>query len=78
MTEEPPAQTPPPFRTELETREQDDSLSIFASVRTRLFGIAHAHTRRETYIGTWLPEPVDTSCDPGIGAEFSCRAMAYP
>ena len=28
-----------------------------------------AHTRRETYIGTWLPEPVDTSSDPGIGAE---------
>jgi len=28
-----------------------------------------AHTRRETYIGTWLPEPVDTSADPAIGAE---------
>jgi RNA polymerase sigma-70 factor (ECF subfamily) len=28
-----------------------------------------AHTRHETYIGTWLPEPVDTSGDPGIGAE---------
>ncbi len=26
-------------------------------------------SRRETYIGTWLPEPVDTSADPGIGAE---------
>jgi RNA polymerase sigma-70 factor (TIGR02957 family) len=28
-----------------------------------------AHSRRETYIGTWLPEPVDTSADPGMGAE---------
>jgi hypothetical protein len=28
-----------------------------------------AHTRRETYVGTWLPEPVDTSADPAIGAE---------
>jgi RNA polymerase sigma-70 factor (TIGR02957 family) len=28
-----------------------------------------AHNRRETYVGTWLPEPVDTSADPGIGAE---------
>jgi len=28
-----------------------------------------AHSRRETYIGTWLPEPVDTSSDPGLGAE---------
>jgi RNA polymerase sigma-70 factor (ECF subfamily) len=30
-----------------------------------------AHTRRETYVGTWLPEPVDTTSDPGIGAERS-------
>jgi RNA polymerase sigma-70 factor (ECF subfamily) len=28
-----------------------------------------AHSRRETYIGTWLPEPVDTSADPAVGAE---------
>jgi RNA polymerase sigma-70 factor (ECF subfamily) len=28
-----------------------------------------AHTRRETYIGQWLPEPVDTSSDPGLDAE---------
>jgi RNA polymerase sigma-70 factor (ECF subfamily) len=28
-----------------------------------------AHARRETYVGTWLPEPVDTSSDPGLGAE---------
>jgi RNA polymerase sigma-70 factor (TIGR02957 family) len=31
--------------------------------------VQSAHTRRETYIGTWLPEPVDTSADPGVGAE---------
>lgn len=28
-----------------------------------------AHSRRETYVGTWLPEPVDTSTDPRLGAE---------
>src|SRR5439155_5009363 len=28
-----------------------------------------AHARRETYIETRLPEPVDTSGDPGLGAE---------
>ena len=28
-----------------------------------------AHTRHETYIGAWLPEPVDTNSDPGMGAE---------
>jgi DNA-directed RNA polymerase specialized sigma24 family protein len=25
--------------------------------------------RHETYIGPWLPEPVDTSTDPQLGAE---------
>ncbi|KUL22440.1 RNA polymerase sigma-70 factor [Actinoplanes awajinensis] len=28
-----------------------------------------ARVRRETYIGPWLPEPVDTSADPYLGAE---------
>jgi RNA polymerase sigma-70 factor (TIGR02957 family) len=28
-----------------------------------------AHARRETYVGPWLPEPVDTSNDPALGAE---------
>jgi RNA polymerase sigma factor (sigma-70 family) len=28
-----------------------------------------ARSRRETYVGSWLPEPVDTSTDPELGAE---------
>lgn len=28
-----------------------------------------ARARRETYIGPWLPEPVDTGADPTLGAE---------
>src|SRR5215470_565266 len=28
-----------------------------------------ARARRETYVGPWLPEPVDTSADPTLGAE---------
>ena len=28
-----------------------------------------AHSRHESYSGIWLPEPVDTSTDPAIGAE---------
>ncbi|HXE11587.1 MAG TPA: RNA polymerase sigma-70 factor [Bryobacteraceae bacterium] len=28
-----------------------------------------ARSRRETYVGPWLPEPVDTSADPQLGAE---------
>src|SRR5258707_11575922 len=96
----------------------DDGLSVFESVRPRLFGIAYrmlgtaseaedivqdawlrwqgtdrsvvvdpvaflattttrlainvaqsARSRRETYIGPWLPEPVDTRDDPYLGAE---------
>jgi len=30
-----------------------------------------ARARRETYVGPWLPEPVDTSSDPTLGAERS-------
>lgn len=28
-----------------------------------------ARSRREAYVGPWLPEPVDTSADPHLGAE---------
>jgi RNA polymerase sigma-70 factor, ECF subfamily len=28
-----------------------------------------AYARHETYLGPWLPEPVDTSADPQLGAE---------
>ncbi len=28
-----------------------------------------AQSRRETYVGSWLPEPVDTRSDPTLGAE---------
>jgi RNA polymerase sigma-70 factor (TIGR02957 family) len=45
--------------------------AYLATTTTRLcINVAQsAHTRHETYIGTWLPEPVDTNADPGIGAE---------
>src|SRR5262249_11767151 len=45
--------------------------AFLATTTTRLcINVAQsAHSRRESYIGTWLPEPVDTSADPGIGAE---------
>lgn len=129
MGPEPPEQTPSGEQVsapqkhsiplDVEIREQDHGLSIFASVRPRLFGIAYrmlgsaaeaedivqdvwlrwqqsvnrsavenpaaylattttrlcinvaqsAQSRRESYIGIWLPEPVDTSADPGMGAE---------
>jgi RNA polymerase sigma factor (sigma-70 family) len=102
----------------VQTTVNDDGVSVFESVRPRLFGIAYrmlgsaaeaedivqdtwlrwqgtdrnavvdppaflatattrlaitfsqsARSRRETYIGPWLPEPIDTSGDPRLGAE---------
>ena len=45
--------------------------AFLATTTTRLcINLAQsAHSRRETYIGTWLPEPADISADPGVGAE---------
>ncbi|MFF0013203.1 sigma-70 family RNA polymerase sigma factor [Streptomyces sp. NPDC005374] len=45
--------------------------AFLSSATTRLaINVAQsARVRRETYIGPWLPEPVDTSADPAIGAE---------
>lgn len=102
----------------MENNASDDGLSVFVSVRPRLFGIAYrmlgstveaedvvqdawmrwqttdrsvvlnapaflvttttrlainvaesARSRHETYVGPWLPEPVDTRADPVLGAE---------
>ena len=45
--------------------------AFLATMTTRLAinVLNSAHTRRETYIGPWLPSPVDTSSDPTLGAE---------
>lgn len=48
-----------------------DPLAYLMTTTTRMC-INHmqsAHARRETYFGPWLPEPVDTSADPGLSAE---------
>lgn len=49
----------------------DDPRAFLATTTTRLaINVAQsARARRETYIGPWLPEPVDTSADPTLGAE---------
>jgi RNA polymerase sigma-70 factor (ECF subfamily) len=48
-----------------------DPPAFLATTVTRLSVnvLQSARTRRETYVGPWLPEPVDTSADPGLGAE---------
>lgn len=45
--------------------------AFLARTTTRLaINVAQsARVRRETYVGPWLPEPVDTSVDPAVGAE---------
>jgi RNA polymerase sigma-70 factor (ECF subfamily) len=48
-----------------------DPPGFLATTTTRLAinAAQSARTRRETYVGPWLPEPVDTSADPALGAE---------
>jgi len=40
-----------------------------ATMRLAITFAQSARSRHETYIGPWLPEPVDTSGDPRLGAE---------
>lgn len=40
-----------------------------ATTRLAINSLQSARARRETYVGPWLPEPVDTSNDPALGAE---------
>lgn len=48
-----------------------DPGAFLATTATRLAinVLNSARSRRETYIGPWLPSPVDTSADPTLGAE---------
>ncbi|MBD3941658.1 RNA polymerase sigma-70 factor [Microbacterium sp. NEAU-LLC] len=48
-----------------------DPAAFLATIATRLSinATQSAHARRETYIGPWLPEPVNTDDDPALGAE---------
>src|SRR5215213_7488444 len=45
--------------------------AFLATTVTRLAinQLESARARREVYIGPWLPEPIDTSADPALGAE---------
>jgi RNA polymerase sigma-70 factor (ECF subfamily) len=48
-----------------------DAAAFLATMTTRLAinVMQSARSRRETDVGPWLPEPVDTSADPRLGAE---------
>lgn len=42
---------------------------VTTTTRLAITATTSARARRETYVGPWLPEPVDTSADPALGAE---------
>ena len=48
-----------------------DAAAFLATMTTRLAinVMQSARSRRETYVGPWLPEPVDPSADPRVRAE---------
>ena len=49
----------------------ENPAAFLATTTTRLAinVLQSARVRRETYVGPWLPEPVNTSTDPFLGAE---------
>ena len=52
-----------------ETVESPAAFLATATTRLAINAATSARARHETYIGPWLPEPVDTSADPALGAE---------
>ena len=50
-----------------------DAAAFLATTATRLAinVVQSARSRRETYVGHWLPEPVDRGANPGLRAERS-------
>ncbi|BBY26747.1 RNA polymerase sigma-70 factor [Mycolicibacterium sediminis] len=42
---------------------------VTTTTRTCINELQSARVRRESYVGPWLPEPIDTSADPALGAE---------
>jgi RNA polymerase sigma-70 factor (ECF subfamily) len=40
-----------------------------ATTRLAINSAQSARSRREAYVGAWLPEPIDTTADPRLGAE---------
>lgn len=52
--------------------ETVDNVDAFLTTITTRLAInvnQSARKRRESYVGPWLPEPVDTGADPALGAE---------
>jgi RNA polymerase sigma-70 factor (ECF subfamily) len=56
-----------------DTESVRDPAAFLATVVTRLAltALDSARARREVYVGPWLPEPIDTTSDPLLGAEHA-------
>jgi RNA polymerase sigma-70 factor, ECF subfamily len=46
-----------------------EAFLVVTTTRLAINAANAARVRRETYVGPWLPEPVDTATDPALGAE---------
>lgn len=57
-------------RTDRSLVRSPPAFLIAATTRLAINVIHSARARKETDIGAWLPEPVDTAADPGMGAEL--------
>jgi RNA polymerase sigma-70 factor (ECF subfamily) len=61
--------------------EQPGAFLTTIATRLSVNVLQSARSRRETYIGPWLPEPVNTEADPSLGAEntealeFACLLL---
>lgn len=49
--------------------ENPPAFLVTTTTRLAINVARSARSRRETYVGPWLPEPVDTSADTALGAE---------
>jgi RNA polymerase sigma-70 factor (ECF subfamily) len=48
---------------------QPEAFLVTAVTRAAISATHTARARHESYVGPWLPDPVDTSDDPALGAE---------
>ncbi|WP_239114703.1 RNA polymerase sigma-70 factor [Planotetraspora kaengkrachanensis] len=56
-------------QTDRATIENPSAFLALVTTRLAINVAQSARARREAYLGPWLPEPVDTSLDPTLGAE---------
>jgi RNA polymerase sigma-70 factor, ECF subfamily len=56
-------------RTDQDAVRDPEAFLVVTTTRLAINAARSVRDRRETYVGPWLPEPVDTAADPAFGAE---------